>query len=133
MEISHKQVCNDLLDLLKRLKIGLTTIAETHALTPPQMSALYALSSSNATMGELALNLHCDASNITGIIDRLVERRLVTRQEDPSDRRAKVLALTGKGRQVLDDIASKLPEALSCTRLSGSECGQLHALVRKLV
>jgi DNA-binding MarR family transcriptional regulator len=39
--------------------------------------------------------------NVTGIIDRLVEQGLVSREENPENRRMLVLTVTGKGRNLL--------------------------------
>lgn len=48
-------------------------------------------------MGELAQRLCCDASNVTGIVDRLEARGLVERRMAPDDRRVKHLVLTDSG------------------------------------
>ena len=48
-------------------------------LMPPQQMVLGLLDEPR-TMGELAQQLHCDNSNITGIVDRLTERGLVERR-----------------------------------------------------
>ena len=48
-------------------------------------------------MGELAERLCCDASNVTGIVDRLEARGLVERRVDSEDRRVKQLLLTEAG------------------------------------
>src|SRR5438552_14831561 len=45
-------------------------------------------------MSRLAETLSCDASNVTGLVDRLESRDLVRRQPSPGDRRVKVLQLT---------------------------------------
>src|SRR5437667_10342739 len=45
-------------------------------------------------MSRLAETLACDASNVTGLVDRLEARGLVQRRPLPRDRRAKVLQLT---------------------------------------
>jgi DNA-binding MarR family transcriptional regulator len=50
-------------------------------------------------MRELAAWLACDASNVTGIVDGLERRGLVTRQSDPDDRRVKHLVLTAEGER----------------------------------
>jgi DNA-binding MarR family transcriptional regulator len=50
------------------------------------------------SMRELADRLGCDASNVTGIVDRLEERGLLERQVLPGDRRVKRLVLTEEGR-----------------------------------
>ena len=45
-------------------------------------------------MSRLADTLSCDASNVTGLVDRLEARGLVRRRPSPQDRRVKVLQLT---------------------------------------
>jgi DNA-binding MarR family transcriptional regulator len=59
-------------------------------------------------MRRLALVMRCDPSNVTGLADRLEERGLVERRDDPSDRRVKGLALTPKGGRVRDDFMARL-------------------------
>jgi len=51
-------------------------------------------------MRTLARKLCCDASNVTGIVDRLEERGLVRRDAAPGDRRVKMLAVTSSGLEV---------------------------------
>jgi len=51
-------------------------------------------------MRALAEGLCCDASNVTGLVDRLESRGLVRRRASEEDRRVKVLELTPKGVRV---------------------------------
>src|SRR5947209_18347631 len=51
-------------------------------------------------MSRLADTLSCDASNVTGLIDRLESRGLVRRQPSPGDRRVKVITLTPIGSRL---------------------------------
>jgi DNA-binding MarR family transcriptional regulator len=66
-------------------------------LSPQQAMALRELDEPSS-MRELAARLWCDASNVTGIVDRLEARGLVERQVRPDDRRVKQLVLTQAGR-----------------------------------
>ncbi|MBL8949552.1 MAG: MarR family transcriptional regulator [Myxococcaceae bacterium] len=50
------------------------------------------------TAGQLADALNVHASTMTGIVKRLMKRKLVVRRADPLDRRRSALALTGEGR-----------------------------------
>lgn len=59
-------------------------------------------------MHEIATRLACDNSNVTGIVDRLEARGLVTRRGGEQDRRVKYVALTASGREVREAMASKL-------------------------
>src|SRR5438552_529800 len=51
-------------------------------------------------MSTLADALSCDASNVTGIVDKLESRGLIARQGAEGDRRIKMLAVTEKGRKM---------------------------------
>src|SRR5580765_7092686 len=51
-------------------------------------------------MGRLANTLACDASNVTGLVDRLETRGLVRRQASRHDRRVKVIELTPEGARL---------------------------------
>jgi len=133
MNITSEQVCQDLLGLIGRLKTSLARLSEKYDLTIMQVHALYAISQGDiTTMGQVAGALHCDASNVTGIVDRLVAGGLITRQEGAHDRRTKTLHLTEKGRAAIDDIYSHLPTQLGCARLSDSEREHMHEIVTKL-
>ncbi len=68
-------------------------------LRPSAFGALRALDRPR-TMSEVAAVLHCDNSNVTGIVDGLEERGLATRQPSETDRRVKLIALTAEGRRV---------------------------------
>src|SRR6201996_8991216 len=68
-------------------------------LHPAQAGALLQLASP-LSMNELAALLACDNSNVTGLIDRLEARGLVTRQSSTDDRRVKHVVLTDAGRSL---------------------------------
>jgi len=93
-------------------------IARELGLRPASFGALRALDRPR-TMSEIAAVLHCDNSNVTGIVDGLEEKGLATRQPSPDDRRVKLIALTAEGRRVrarLNRAVAKPPrwiEALS--------------------
>jgi DNA-binding MarR family transcriptional regulator len=55
-------------------------------------------------MSELADASYQLSPTMTGIIDRLMERGLVTRERDPNDRRALLVELTPEGRQMMERI-----------------------------
>ena len=61
-------------------------------------------------MQRLASVMRCDPSNVTGLANRLEERGLVERRDDPSDRRVKGLALTPKGVRMRDEFMERLME-----------------------
>ena len=52
------------------------------------------------TMGAMADLLHCDPSNVTGIVDTLEDRNLARRKPSQADRRVKVVELTAAGKKL---------------------------------
>ena len=64
--------------------------------------------SSPATVGELHADLAHKRSTLTSILDRLVERGLVTRQAGVADRRTFVIDTTAKGQRVAADVRRHL-------------------------
>ena len=79
-------------------------------LTQQQAFALHLLSSGPMAMSLLAEKLYCDASNVTGIADRLETRGLVERLPDPRDRHVKQLSLTLPGTELMDAMLERLRE-----------------------
>jgi DNA-binding MarR family transcriptional regulator len=78
-------------------------------LSPPQMIALRFLRDGKP-MGELAEVMHCDNSNITGIVDRLEQRGLVERRPAQHDRRVKLLVLTEEGARLREELERLMGE-----------------------
>jgi DNA-binding MarR family transcriptional regulator len=67
-------------------------------------------------MSALAERLFCDASNVTGLVDRLESRGLVERRSAENDRRVKALTLTPAGVALRDQVLavmSEPPEAIA--------------------
>ncbi len=57
-----------------------------------------------ARMSLIAQELGVSLSTATGIVDRLVEKGIVVRQEDPNDRRIVLCKLTEKGKNMLNGL-----------------------------
>lgn len=133
MSYTAARLCEDLFLFMGRIKHELLVLAEEHDLTVMQFFALFAINrEGQLAMGRVAEVLHCDASNVTGIVDRLVQRNLVVRCEAAHDRRTKTLQLTAKGKAVVDELMQAVPERVVCGVLSSAEQDTLHILVRKV-
>ena len=76
-------------------------------LTPAQGHALRVLDPARPIpMNTLAEALVCDASNVTGIVDKLELRGLIARQGADHDRRVKQLAVTERGCSIRDKLVA---------------------------
>jgi DNA-binding MarR family transcriptional regulator len=74
-------------------------------LTMPQLKALLVLhlrpeASGQDVMAAMGISL----ATVTGIVDRLAAHGLVSRREDPRDRRVRRLELTPAGRELIEGI-----------------------------
>ena len=75
-------------------------------LTPVQFAALDALGQFPGTdQASLASSIAKDRATIGAVIKRLEQKRLVTRQVDAGDKRARKLSLTREGKAVVATLA----------------------------
>jgi DNA-binding MarR family transcriptional regulator len=104
--------------------------AEENDMTAAQVRALLSMGEPTP-MSSLAEHMGCDASNVTGIADRLEARGLI-RRETGSDRRIKLLALTPEGEKVRDRLRQRLSRTSPAGNLSVSERRTLKDLLSKM-
>jgi DNA-binding MarR family transcriptional regulator len=91
-------------------KRRIMALSREYGLTPQQTSTLWLLSQNpKLAMSELADLLLCDASNVTGIVDKLEARGLAQRVPG-EDRRVKMLTLTAAGKAQYDEFQERLFE-----------------------
>ncbi|WP_328346942.1 MarR family transcriptional regulator [Streptomyces violaceus] len=110
----------------------LTAAAALHGLTMTQAKMLILLRQP-LPMRALAGRLACDASNITGLVDRLEARGLVSRHADAADRRIKNVVATEEGREAVRLIRADMrgtSEAFA--RLDEEERRGLYELLGRL-
>ena len=107
-----------LMKVMFQAKHEITAVADELGLTLMQASALSVLNMDEPLpMNTLSNLFKCDASNVTGIIDRLEKHDLIRRQDHPTDRRVKMIALTPAGNKTRDTILHRTVE-LEAKRLS---------------
>ncbi|MCW2958578.1 MAG: MarR family transcriptional regulator [Solirubrobacterales bacterium] len=94
----HGDVRAVLYELVGRLLTDYERTAHTHGLTLAQARALGFAACEPLSQRRLAAHFGCDPSNISVIVDRLVDRDLVERLSDPHDRRVKLVTATPAGR-----------------------------------
>ncbi len=83
-------------------------------LTMPQLKALiYVTKNEGATSGQIASKLGVGLSTVTGIVDRLIEQQMVSRREDPRDRRITRVLPTPSGRVLVEDLLQYRNEAVN--------------------
>jgi MarR family transcriptional regulator, organic hydroperoxide resistance regulator len=110
-------------------------VAAEFDLSPMQAHVLRLLEPGTPVpMRALARALRCDASNVTGIVDRLEDRGLVLRAALKTDRRVKMLVVTDQGVKVRDSILERLSEAPEpIARLSDKDQRALCEILKRAV
>jgi DNA-binding MarR family transcriptional regulator len=77
-------------------------------LTIAQLKSLFFISNQGSTnLGNLAAALGVTPTNTTGIVDRLVKKKLVSRNEDAQDRRMLLLQATTKGEELVTNLRDR--------------------------
>src|SRR5207245_10110981 len=126
-----EEIVRLLMDLSRNLTSYYDTkLAELH-LTMPQAMLLRQLGDA-MPMNEAAGKLHCDPSNVTGIVDRLEARGLIERRHLTKDRRVKHLALTPAGRRLRSRVEAVLSAAPGVSDLGASDQAALLSLLGQI-
>ena len=116
-------------------RADLPSLASEFELSPAQCHVLHLIEPDRPMpMGRLAEALACDASNVTGLIDRLESRGLIRRHSSAADRRVKALELTPAGARLRSTVLERMtkpPESLA--RLSAEEQRALVKILKRLL
>ena len=105
-------------------------------LTPQMFQALHTLHEyPDSSMREFSEKMFCDASNATGLIDRLETRGLAERRVSDNDRRAKVVRLTTAGaklfKKIEDAVWVDAPPAID--KLSAADQRTLREIIERAI
>ncbi len=108
---------------------------QDYGITPPQFSLLAFLwKEDGLSQAEISEKSRIDRATMVGLVDRLEKEGLVRRMKDASDRRARRICLTGKGRSLkaeLCSIADEVTEVFT-SNLSEREIRSLKNILLKI-
>ncbi len=115
----------------KNMKNDLRTMIEDNGITWQQFHALYHIQADGTPVNELAKELNCNASNMTGLIDRMEENGWVYRRHSEADRRVWLIMLTDEGNNLRNRLipvhAENIEKRLGL--LTGEELETLKGLL----
>lgn len=115
-------------EVAKAFRRRFEEVVKVHDLTLPQMRALGELvRKGGVSQVSLAGAIDADPMTLKGILDRLEKRGLVTRQQDPSDSRAKIVHVTADG-EALFKAAKAIGGEIQDEAIHGLSEDQLKAL-----
>jgi DNA-binding MarR family transcriptional regulator len=105
------QVVEALRRIIRAVDLHSRSLVQRYRLTGPQLLVLRAISDSRpASVGEIARAVHLSQATVTGILDRLEARHLVTRSRAPDDRRRVVASLSPDAEERLRSAPPLLQE-----------------------
>ena len=106
-----RDIFMDLRRIMRAMDVYSRQLSDSHGLTGPQMLCLREISTQGSlTTGTLALAVALSPATLTGILDRLEMRGLVSRERRPEDKRRVVVSLTPMGRQMSQELPSPIQE-----------------------
>lgn len=131
---------DDILRALRRISRAIDLhskhLASTFGLTGPQLVALRSIGQlGDVAPSELAREVSLSQATMTGIIDRLAARQLVTRERSTQDRRRVTVRLTDAGRALIEQAPSPLQERFveRLVRLEVTEQDAIRASLERIV
>ena len=114
--MKYTEILTRIRQIVRSVNLETKRIQKEYGITIPQLLCLNYLSKSNnfqASHKEIKDFLQLNASTVTGIISRLVEKRLIARLPKQQDRRVGLIILTAKGAELLEKTPEPLHEQLS--------------------
>ena len=125
------QLASLAVELMDRTKQRVREVAEEEGLSVAQVDVLRRLRRGPSPMRRLADQMNCEASNLTGLVDRLEARGLVERQPFPDDRRVKCVALTESGERLGLQLWAAVAQRCDLNQLPDTAKEQLSSLLRE--
>lgn len=107
----HEDVLVTLRQIIRGIDLHSRRLVQEHGLTGPQLVLLKAIARNrDPSVGLLAREVSLSQGTVTGVLDRLERRRLISRTRALSDRRRVLVRLTEAGISVLEEAPSLLQE-----------------------
>ena len=136
-EIEIERVVDALEELGRLLRADIIDASKMSALTQPMAIALGRLSRlpARTTVSVLARAMECNTGNLSVTLDRLENAGYVERSVGETDRRARHIRLTEKGRRVVAVMAERFRSGQVCSalrRLPAAEVIRLTTMITSI-
>jgi DNA-binding MarR family transcriptional regulator len=122
-----------LMELFARTLSHQGTCLETLELTYAQAKLIWRLEAGDTpSLKEAARRCGVDPSNLSGVVDQLTERGLVTSRPAVHDKRVRVIRLTGDGVRLRRRLVACLSQNPTVGSLSATQQKQLLEILRNV-
>jgi MarR family transcriptional regulator, organic hydroperoxide resistance regulator len=131
--IAREELVGRLMELFARTLDHQGSCLETLELTYTQAKLLWRLEAGDTpSLKEAARRCGVDPSNLSDVVDQLVDRGLVATRPGEHDKRLKVLRLTGEGVRLRRRLVSCLATNPTIDSLSSERQSQLLEILREV-
>lgn len=108
----EEEILMQIRKIMRAIELHSASLASRYKLTTPQLILLKALLKKGATKpARLAEEVNLSHATVTGIIQRLESKNLISRDADANDRRSYRLNITEAGKAMLDSMPPLLQES----------------------
>lgn len=132
----EESVLKALRKITRSIDLHSKQLASVFGLTGPQLVCLRTIrNKGQITPGKLAREVSLSQATVTGIVDRLAARQLVTRERNEEDRRLVTVTISDAGSSLVESAPSPLQErfALKLKELSNEEKAIISLVLNKIV
>jgi len=130
------EILRSLRKITRAIDLHSRQLANQHGLTGPQLICMRILKDQgNLKPTMLAKEMSLSQGTVTGIVDRLFSRNLVTRISNTNDRRSHSIALTEEGKRMVENAPSPLQESFAVKLRTIPQENQLviHTILKQIV
>lgn len=127
----EEELTQRLMDLFARTLDHQGTCLETLELTYAQAKLIWRLEAGDTpSLKEAARRCGVDPSNLSGVVDQLIERGLMTSRPAQHDRRVRIVRLTGEGVRMRKRLVACLAQNPAVGSMSPARQKQLLEILR---
>ncbi len=122
--------------IIRAIDLRSRFLVTQHGITGPQLTVLKELSlHSGVSVSALTKAIHLSQATVTGILDRLEKRELISRERSNQDKRCVQIWLTENGKQMLVDAPPLLQEEFTkeFSQLEDWEQSQILSSIQRVV
>jgi len=116
-------------------KVGMKHFVQ-YGLTPAQYDVLIVLKLNGGAMTQVGLSrlLTASRANVTGLVDKLQEKKFIERKSVEGDRRSFAVTLTARGRKKVDEVEPLYLETVKTIMapFSAEECKRIMTYTERL-
>jgi DNA-binding MarR family transcriptional regulator len=129
----QEELVSRLMELFARSLDHQGTCLETLGLTYSQAKLVWRLNAGDTpSLKEAARRCGVDPSNLSGVVDQLIDQGLMTSGPAEHDRRVRIVRLTGEGVRMRKRLLACLAENPAVGSLSPSQQKQLLEILREV-